>query len=38
MRERVESLGGTFIIESEIGHGTVIIACLPRHVEGGIVQ
>lgn len=29
MRERVESLGGLFTIESEEGHGTRVIACLP---------
>jgi len=34
MRERVESLGGTFNIESERGRGTRSIARLPYHVEG----
>jgi signal transduction histidine kinase len=34
MRERVESLGGQFVIESEIGRGTRIIAHLPCQVEG----
>ncbi len=29
MRERVESLGGLFKIESETGRGTRVIACLP---------
>lgn len=33
MRERVESLGGSFKIESQIGQGTRIIARLPSHVE-----
>ncbi len=32
MRERVESLGGIFNIESQIGQGTKIIARLPCHV------
>lgn len=35
MRERVESLGGQFEIESEIGQGTTIIAHLPCQIEGG---
>lgn len=35
MRERVESLGGTFTIESAAGRGTTILATLPCHVEGG---
>jgi signal transduction histidine kinase len=34
MRERVESLGGLFEIQSEIGRGTRIIAHLPCQVEG----
>jgi len=34
MRERVESLGGLFKIESQIEHGTRVIACLPYQVEG----
>jgi signal transduction histidine kinase len=29
MRERVESLGGTFLIESQLGRGTHVIARLP---------
>jgi signal transduction histidine kinase len=28
MRERVQSLGGVFQVESEMGHGTRVIACL----------
>jgi signal transduction histidine kinase len=35
MRERVESLGGRFIIESTIGQGTRVLASLPRHLEEG---
>jgi signal transduction histidine kinase len=35
MRERVESLGGQFEIESEIGQGTKILAHLPSQLEGG---
>ena len=35
MRERVESLGGRFKIESEIGQGTRIRANLPCQLEGG---
>jgi signal transduction histidine kinase len=35
MRERVESLGGQFRIESESGQGTKIIATLPYQLEGG---
>jgi signal transduction histidine kinase len=31
MRERVESLGGMFTIQSEPGGGTCIRACLPLH-------
>ena len=34
MRERVESLGGSFQIESHLGHGTRIITNLPCQVEG----
>jgi signal transduction histidine kinase len=34
MRERVESLGGSFHIESEINRGTHVIAFLPLQVEG----
>jgi signal transduction histidine kinase len=34
MRERVESLGGQFKIESEIGRGTRIQANLPCEIEG----
>ena len=34
MRERVESLGGQFKIESEIGQGTRIRAHLPCQIEG----
>jgi signal transduction histidine kinase len=34
MRERVESLGGQFRIESEIGQGTKILAVLPCQFEG----
>ena len=34
MRERVESLGGLFKIESQIGQGTHIIASLPWQLEG----
>jgi signal transduction histidine kinase len=35
MRERVESLGGTFSVNSEIGQGTQVIARLPLHPEEG---
>ncbi len=35
MRERVESLGGWFKIESEVGRGTKIIAYLPPQTAGG---
>jgi len=34
MRERVESLGGSFRIESEMGQGTRVIANLPCELEG----
>jgi signal transduction histidine kinase len=34
MRERVESLGGHFNIDSEIGRGTRIQATLPCQIEG----
>lgn len=34
MRERVESLGGTFRIESAPGRGTKIIADIPRRMNG----
>ena len=30
MRERVEALGGTFRIESQVGEGTTVTATLPR--------
>jgi signal transduction histidine kinase len=36
MRERVESQGGDFRIESAIGRGTRVIACLPLQPEGGL--
>ncbi len=29
MRERVEMIGGAFEIDSSLGHGTKIIACIP---------
>jgi signal transduction histidine kinase len=35
MRERVEGLAGTLVIESEPGTGTTISACLPVAVAGG---
>ena len=35
MRERVESLGGWFKIESETGTGTKVIACLAPQTAGG---
>jgi signal transduction histidine kinase len=35
MRERVESLGGSFIIESKIGRGTKVTACLAPQTTGG---
>ena len=35
MRERVESLGGTFSVESAIGQGTQVKAQLPLHAEEG---
>ncbi len=31
MRERVETLGGTFEITSQVGHGTTVSAWLPIH-------
>jgi len=34
MRERVESLGGSFKIESEIGQGTRVSALIPCQLEG----
>jgi signal transduction histidine kinase len=34
MRERVESLGGWFQIDSRAGHGTTILARLPFQVDG----
>ena len=34
MRERVESLGGVFRIESRVGEGTKVIAFLPYGTEG----
>jgi len=34
MRERVESIGGTFEIESKMGTGTTIRASLPKSVNG----
>lgn len=37
MRERVESLGGLFKIESTIGRGTKVIACLSLQTAGGNV-
>ncbi|MBI5352301.1 MAG: sensor histidine kinase [Chloroflexi bacterium] len=36
MRERVESLGGWFQIESHPGQGTTIIARLPFQLDGGM--
>jgi signal transduction histidine kinase len=36
MRERVESLGGLFQIESQVGQGTKILARLPFPLDGGI--
>jgi signal transduction histidine kinase len=38
MRERVESLGGLFKIESVAGLGTKVIACLPLQPVGEIVH
>jgi signal transduction histidine kinase len=35
MRERVESLGGTFSVRSEIGKGTQVTACLALSTEEG---
>ena len=35
MRERVESLGGWFCVESEVGQGTRVIAGLPLEETGG---
>jgi signal transduction histidine kinase len=32
MTERVESLGGTFEVQSEVGHGTRIAATIPTLV------
>jgi signal transduction histidine kinase len=37
MRERVESLGGRFRIESQPGNGTRVIAWLPLQVAGSLV-
>jgi len=34
MRERVESIGGRFEIESRMGEGTTIRARLPKRVNG----
>jgi len=36
MKERTESIGGTFAIESVVGEGTRVSITLPRQVEGGI--
>jgi signal transduction histidine kinase len=36
MRERVESLGGQFRVESQPGRGTKVYASLPMQLEGGI--
>jgi signal transduction histidine kinase len=33
MRERAESVGGSLIVESELGHGTRVILQLPLHEE-----
>lgn len=38
MRERVESLGGVFQVESRPGQGTKIIARLPCHAEGSTLR
>jgi signal transduction histidine kinase len=35
MRERVESLGGTFKVESQMGQGSRVCASLPFAAEGG---
>ena len=35
MRERVESLGGEFFIDSELGQGTTVLAYLPLQIDGG---
>ena len=35
MRERVESLGGTFQVTSEAGRGTTVSASLPLTLTGG---
>jgi signal transduction histidine kinase len=37
MRERAESLGGEFRVESEHGRGTRVIASLPLGATGGDV-
>jgi len=34
MKERVEHSDGTFILHSELGHGTEIIAQLPYNKSG----
>lgn len=31
IRERVQSLGGLFRVESQVGRGTRVVACLPLH-------
>jgi two-component system NarL family sensor kinase len=31
--ERIEALGGTFVIDSQPGRGTAIRACIPRHAD-----
>jgi signal transduction histidine kinase len=36
MRERVESLGGHFQMETKIGQGTSITARLPYHLNGEV--
>ena len=38
MRERVESLGGLFKVESKIGQGTKVTACLALQTAGGIAD
>ena len=35
MRERVESLGGLYRIESQVGQGSRVMASLPIQFEGG---
>ena len=35
MRERAESLGGRFKVQSQLGHGTKVVAWLPLSITEG---